>query len=476
MNDTTLSRGARSLLDLSDRSEPGGRARTVLHDFEAHSGTMQREIGQIWTALPTGAVDQPQVRQAPNSPERSGLWHEIARRSVLARLQALTHGSLCIEEDGGRLRFGSGRPEIALRVLDPAFWPAVAFGGSVGAGEAYMDGLWECDDLVGLTRLLLRNRSILDDMERGLARLSAPLRALVHRLHRNTRAGSRRNIAAHYDLGNDFYRLWLDETMMYSCAVFERPDMSLREASVAKLERICRKLDLKPDDHVLEIGTGWGGFALHAAQSRGCRVTTATISRRQYELARHRVAVAGLSERVEVLLTDYRDLAGQYDKLVSIEMVEAVGADHLTTYFRQCGRLLKPDGAMLLQAITIADQRYAQALGEVDFIQKHIFPGGFLPSVTALTASMTRASDLRTVQLEDIGPHYAETLAHWRRNFLTALEDVRALGFDERFLRMWLFYLSYCEGGFRERDIGTVQMLLAKPKWRGSALITGVLT
>ncbi len=416
------------------------------------------------------------LTQTAPTPARPGPLTALARRSVLARLQALAHGSLSIEESGERMSFGSGRPQVSLRVLDPAFWPAVAFGGTVGAGEAYMDGLWESEDLLELIRLLLRNRPVLDGMERGLARLSAPLRAVAHRMHRNSRAGSRRNIAAHYDLGNDFYRLWLDETLMYSCALFERPGLSLAEAQRAKLERICRKLDLKATDHVVEIGTGWGGFALHAAQTRGCGVTTATLSRAQFALARERIAAAGLADRVQVLLTDYRDLTGQYDKLVSIEMVEAVGAEHLETYFRQCSRLLKPDGAMLLQAITIADQRYARALAEVDFIQKHIFPGGFLPSVTALTAAMTRATDLRTVQLEDIGPHYAETLAHWRRNFLAAQDAVRALGFDQRFIRKWLFYLGYCEGGFCERDLGTVQMLLAKPGWRGSALISGVRT
>ncbi len=413
------------------------------------------------------------LTQTAPAATRPGLLTTVARNLVLARLAGLEQGTLILAEDGQELRFGHGQPELAVQVRKPDFWPAVALGGSVGAGEAYMAGHWECDDLTGLVRLLLRNRAVLDGMEGGLARLSAPLRLIMHRLRRNSRAGSRRNIAAHYDLGNNFYRLWLDETLMYSCAVFERPDMGLREASIAKLERICRKLDLGPSDHVLEIGTGWGGFALHAARTRGCRVTTATISRRQYELAHERVAQAGLSDRVEVLLTDYRDLAGEFDKLVSIEMVEAVGADHLATYFRQCARLLKPDGVMLLQAITIADQRYEQALREVDFIQKHIFPGGFLPSVTALTAAMTRASDLRCVQLEDIGPHYAETLAHWRRNFLAALDGVRRLGFDARFIRMWLFYLAYCEGGFRERDIGCVQMLLAKPGWRGSAVLCG---
>ena len=396
---------------------------------------------------------------------KAGFLANLARRVVLARLAGMHTGRLVIKENEKAWRFGVSGPESRVEVLDPNFWGQVAFGGSVGAGEAYMDGMWRCDDLVGLMGLLLCNRAVLDGMEGGLVRLSAPLRVLLHRLNRNTRAGSRRNIAAHYDLGNDFYRLWLDETMMYSCAVFEHPDMSLVQSSTAKLERICRKLDLGPDDHVLEIGTGWGGFALHAARCHGCRVTTATISRQQYDLAQRRIAAAGLESRVNVLLTDYRDLEGQYDKLVSIEMVEAVGAEHLGTYFRQCSRLLKPDGAMLLQAITIADQRYEQALGQVDFIQKHIFPGGFLPSVTALANAMTRASDLRAVYLEDIGPHYAETLARWRANFFRQIDAVRALGFDERFIRMWDFYLAYCEGGFRERDIGTVQMLLAKPGW-----------
>jgi cyclopropane-fatty-acyl-phospholipid synthase len=382
-------------------------------------------------------------------------------------LAGLEHGRLTIREAGTSRTFGRGAPDIHLTIHDPRAWQAFAFGGSVGAGESYMAGQWTCDDLVGLVRLLLRNRSVLDRLDSGLTRLVMPLRRLGHWLNRNSRAGSRRNIAAHYDLGNDFYRLWLDPTMMYSCALYERADMSLHEASVAKLDRVCRALDLKPDDHVLEIGTGWGGFALHAAGRYGCRVTSVTLSCEQRELATQRIQEAGLADRVEVSLCDYRDLEGQYDKLVSIEMIEAVGAANLGTYFGQCGRLLKPDGVMFLQAITIADQRYEQALREVDFIQKHIFPGGFLPSVQALAHAMTRASDLRIVQLDDIGPHYATTLAAWRERFLARLDEVRALGFDERFIRMWLFYLGYCEGGFRERDLGTVQMLLARPQWRG---------
>ncbi|NCA87726.1 MAG: class I SAM-dependent methyltransferase [Gammaproteobacteria bacterium] len=388
--------------------------------------------------------------------------------SASAGAVAVGSGRLLVREGDRHWCFGQGEPLVEVEVRDPAFWPAMAFGGTVGAGEAFMDGHWECEDLTGLVQLLLRNRPALMDMEEGLARLSAPLRALLHRARDNHRRGSRRNIAAHYDLGNDFYRLWLDETLMYSSALFTRPDMSLAEASTAKLELICRKLDLRPGDQVLEIGTGWGGFALYAASRYGCRVTSLTLSREQAELARQRAAAAGLADRVEVQLRDYRDQRGQYDKLVSIEMIEAVGARHLETYFRQCGRLLKPTGAMLLQAITIADQRYQAALKEVDFIQKHIFPGGFLPSVTAMASAMTRACDLKIVHLEDIGPHYAETLARWRDNFVRRLDAVRALGFDERFIRMWRFYLSYCEGGFRERDLGTVQMLLAKPGWRGA--------
>jgi len=395
-------------------------------------------------------------------------WHYVIARHLVQRLFAgLAHGRLTISEEGFSNTYGSGAPDIHLAIHDPRAWQAFAFGGSIGAGESYMAGQWSCDDLVGLVRLLLRNRPIIDRLDSGLTGLGMPLRRIRHWFNRNSRAGSRRNIAAHYDLGNDFYRLWLDPTMMYSCALYERADMNLHEASVAKLEHICSTLDLRRDDHVLEIGTGWGGFALHAASCHGCRVTTVTLSQEQHDLATERIREAGLDDRVEVRLCDYRDLDGQYDKLVSIEMIEAVGAANLGTYFRQCGRLLKPDGTMFLQAITIADQRYEQALHEVDFIQKHIFPGGFLPCVQALSTAMSRASDLRIVQLDDIGPHYANTLAAWRECFLARLDEVRALGFDDRFIRMWLFYLCYCEGGFRERDLGTVRMVLARPAWRG---------
>jgi cyclopropane-fatty-acyl-phospholipid synthase len=288
------------------------------------------------------------------------------------------------------------------------------------------------------------------------------MRRLLHAAARNTRDGSRRNIAAHYDVGNDFFALWLDESMMYSSAVFERPDMTLHEASVAKLDRICRKLALQPGDHVLEIGTGWGGFALHAARQYGCRVTTTTISREQHDWAREAIDRAGLGDRITLLADDYRDLGGTYDKLVSIEMIEAVGHQYFDAFFRCCSERLKPGGTMLLQAITIADQQYEAARDSVDFIKRHIFPGCCIPSIAALSQSIARASQLRIVGLEDIGPHYATTLAHWRANLLARGDRVRALGYPEHFLRMWEFYFSYCEGGFAEGQLGDAQLLLTR--------------
>ena len=394
----------------------------------------------------------------------------VARRALRQRLAGLRHGTITLVDGDAVECFGNLTPRCALaaivRVHDPRFYGEVAFGGSIGAGEAYMQGYWSADDLTVLTRILLANRDVLDGMEGGTARLTVPLQKALHWAARNTRAGSTRNIAAHYDLGNDFFRLFLDPTMMYSSAVFERPDMTLEEASTAKLDRICRRLALGPDDHVLEIGTGWGGFALHAARHYGCRVTSTTISREQYRLAHERVAAAGLSNRITLLQEDYRDLTGRYDKLVSIEMIEAVGHQYYDAYFRACSSLLKPDGMMLLQAITIADQRYEAARRSVDFIQRHIFPGSCIPSVAVIADALARVTDLKIVHLDDIGPHYATTLARWRENLLANVDQVRALGYSDAFIRMWEFYFCYCEGGFAERAIGDVQMLLTKPRAR----------
>ncbi len=388
----------------------------------------------------------------------------LARHLVHARLASLEQGRLRLHENGERHAFVGGNegPEASLTVLDPAFYNELAFGGSIGAGESYLLGHWRSDDLTALMRLMLRNRRALDAMETGFNGIATPLRRLAHWLHRNTRAGSRRNISAHYDLGNELFGLFLDETLMYSCAYFERPDMTLGEASTAKLDRICRLLALGPADHVLEIGTGWGGFALHAAGRYGCRVTTTTISPQQHELASARIRAAGLADRVTPLQDDYRDLRGEYDKLVSIEMIEAVGHQYLEDYFRCCTQRLRPGGRMLLQSITIADRHYARARDEVDFIKRYIFPGAFIPSVTAIAQAITAGSDMRIVHLDDIGPHYATTLARWRANFVANLGAVRALGYPETFIRMWEYYFCYCEAGFAERLLGDVQLVLAR--------------
>ena len=393
------------------------------------------------------------------------------RAQLLKQLGQLRECEVVLEDAEGSVRLGTaveGRETLRcrMRVSDPAFYRMAAAQGSVGAGESYMDGHWSCDDLVALIRILVINRDLLDAMEGGLARFGGWALRAWHALQRNTRSGSRRNIAAHYDLGNDLFKLFLCENLMYSSAVFADPSESLELASTRKLDRICRKLDLQPGEHVVEIGTGWGGFAIHAARHYGVRVTTTTLSKEQRELALSRIEQAGLSGQIEVLLSDYRDLQGRYDKLVSIEMIEAIGHQYLDTYFAKVRSLLKDDGMALIQAITIEDHRYAQALRAVDFIKRFIFPGSFIPSVQAMQGAIARSSDLKLYNLEDIGPSYALTLRHWRQRFMDRLPEVRTLGYPERFIRMWEFYLCYCEGGFIERSIGDVQLLLTAPRCR----------
>jgi cyclopropane-fatty-acyl-phospholipid synthase len=390
------------------------------------------------------------------------------RRKMHASLAALEGCELTVAE--GRATQVFGRPlageeplRTTITVRDADMYRAMALNGSVGAAEAYMDGAWECSDLTALVRIFVRNRDLLDRMEGGMARLGGALLRAWHARRRNSRSGSKRNIAEHYDLGNELFKLFLDESMMYSSAIFRDAGESLEVAQLRKLDRICRKLALAPSDHLVEIGTGWGGMALHAARHYGCRVTTTTISKEQHALAVERIAAAGLSDRVTVLLEDYRDLTGRYDKLVSIEMIEAIGHQFLDTYFAKVSSLLAPHGLGLIQAITLEDHRYERALRNVDFIQRFIFPGSFIPSVAAMTGAMARATDLKLFHLEDIGPSYAITLRQWRERFDAKLEQVRALGYPERFIRMWHFYLAYCEGGFLERSIGDVQLLLAKP-------------
>jgi len=409
---------------------------------------------------------------APSTTPAYGALDRLLRSQLLARLDALEHGVLVVRDALGEHRFGSAAPDalstVHLWIDDPAFYRVVAAQGSVGAGEAYIAGQWRCDDLVGLVRLLVRNRALLDGMETGLARLGGWALRSWHALRRNTREGSRRNIAAHYDLGNDFFALFLSPDLMYSSAMFASPDDDLDTASYRKLDAVCRKLALAPGDRVIEIGTGWGGFALHAARHYGAHVTTTTISREQHALASQRVTEAGLQDRVTLLLQDYRDLQGEYDKLVSIEMVEAIGAQYLDTFFGTLGALLRPGGQALLQAITIEDHRYVQARDSVDYIKRFVFPGSFIPSLSAMYAAKARASDLQVVHQEDFGLSYAYTLRAWRRRFMTRLHDVRAQGFDERFIRLWEFYLAYCEGGFLERSIGVSHLLMARPQHPGT--------
>jgi cyclopropane-fatty-acyl-phospholipid synthase len=408
---------------------------------------------------------------------KPGGLNGIARRLVLRQLERLQHGRLVLVEDGQERSFGQANCDramvVRISVLDPRFFSELALGGSIGAGEAWMQGLWQCDDLVMLVRLLLRNREVLDSFEGGMARLTAPLQKLFAWVNRNTRTGARRNIAAHYDLGNDFFSLWLDRTMMYSSAIFTREDMTLEQAQLARLDIICQKLQLSESDHVIEIGTGWGGFAIYAAKNYGCRVTTTTISQEQYDLARQRIIDEGLHHQVKVLLEDFRDLDGQYDKLVSIEMIEAIGSSLYEPFFRKCGNLLKPGGLMLLQAITIADQRYAESQKSIDFIQRYIFPGSCLPSSLVMTSTAAESTQLRLLDLEDIGLNYARTLHIWRDNFFECLDQVRAQGYPESFIRMWEYYLCYCEGAFLERAISDVHMVYSGPEYTQTWARTG---
>jgi cyclopropane-fatty-acyl-phospholipid synthase len=396
-----------------------------------------------------------------------------ARRAVCARLAGLRGGTLTLVDAEGRQRFGPADAPLraTVHVEDPRFYSRLLRRGSLGGAESYMDGEWRSDDLAAVVRILALDRGMQGALGGPGAWLLRPARALSRWLHRNSRGGSRRNIAAHYDLGDGFFELFLDPTLTYSSGIFEREDATLEQASVAKLERVCRKLRLSPGDHVLEIGTGWGSFALHAASRHGCRVTTTTISQRQHEAARRRVAEAGLEGRVEVLLEDYRDLRGRYDKLVSIEMIEAVGHENLGRFFRVCSERLRSDGAMLLQAITIPDRDFEEHTRSVDFIKRYIFPGGELVSLGAVQAAAAGAGDLRLTHLEDFTPHYAETLRRWRQRMFANLPRMRALGLSDRFLRMWEFYLCYCEGGFEERQIGVVQALFEKPGARRAPLL-----
>ena len=394
----------------------------------------------------------------------SGITTNIAKKIFLKTLAGLQVGYLEVVCPEYTYCFGQSHDPLraVIAVHDEQFFPRALLAGDVGIGEAYMDGDWSTPDLVAVVRLAVRNLDQLDGSNRLLTSFRRLADLLEHRRRRNTLAGSRRNIACHYDLGNDFYGLFLDRSLTYSCAYYETADDTLEQAQMRKFDRICRKLQLEPQDHVLEIGTGWGGFAAYAAETYGCRVTTTTISQQQHDYASEVFSRSRAVERIQLLFEDYRNLHGQFDKIVSIEMFEAVGYEHYDDYFAACDRLLKPDGSMLLQSITILEAKFQLYRKQSDWIKKHIFPGAELASVIEIQRSLARTTRMQLFHMEDIGKHYALTLREWRRRFLEHHSEVRQLGFDDRFVRMWDYYLAYCEGGFRERYISDVQLVLSK--------------
>ncbi|WP_028116907.1 SAM-dependent methyltransferase [Ferrimonas senticii] len=388
----------------------------------------------------------------------------LYRRISFGILSQLQHGQLQVIEGQQRWQLGQGQPQVSITIHHHRAWRKLLLGGSIGMAEAYRDGLWDTEELTEVIALFSRNLGLLDKLERRFSWLSAPINKFNHWRNRNSKANSRKNIAAHYDLSNDFYKLFLDQSMLYSSALFSEAE-TLEQAQFDKLERLCQQLQLRRGDHLLEIGTGWGALALHAASHYGCHVTTTTISDAQYQEATARVAAAGLTDQITLLKQDYRDLHGQYDKIVSVEMIEAVGEAYLDSYFEQLQALLKPGGLLAIQAITIADQRYDHYRSNVDFIQTYIFPGGFLPSLEVLSRKFKQRTSMVVRNVEDIGLDYGHTLGHWRARFEAQLSRVRDYGFDEAFIRLWRFYFCYCQAGFETRRISAVQLTAEKDRY-----------
>jgi cyclopropane-fatty-acyl-phospholipid synthase len=398
------------------------------------------------------------------------ILHRLARALVFNQLNKIKIGHIVIIEGNNKFSFGKkDKLNVTVTVHDPRFYGALAFGGSIGVSEAFMQKFWSTSDLTKLIRIMAINQNTMDQLEGLFNIFLKPILKCLHYLNQNSVKGSEINISKHYDLGNDFFSLFLDSTMMYSSAVFKNPHDSLYKGSIHKLEIICQGLELTSQDHIIEIGSGWGGFAIYAAQQYGCKVTTTTISKEQYKYVKQKIKDLKLSHKITILFSDYRHLKGQYDKLVSIEMLEAVGYQYYDTYFKVCSNLLKPQGLAVIQTITITDQRYEKAKRSVDFIQRYIFPGSCIPSITALQNSMTQSSDLKIYSIHDIGTHYARTLALWRKEFFKNLLDIKGLGFDDAFIRMWHFYFSYCEGGFQEKVISDIHLKLVKPGYRSNA-------
>ncbi len=397
---------------------------------------------------------------------RASLPERLAKALFVKFLSKIEHGQLVVHDGREVMTFGrKSRLSARITVQDRRFYGKVVLGGSVGAGEAYIDHLWDTSDLVMVVRIIARNVDLLNNFEKRYGWVFQPYHLLMHRRNRNSKKGSRRNISSHYDLGNDLYRSFLDSRMMYSSAIYPDQSSDLEQASAHKLDLICRRLDLQPDDQVIEIGSGWGGFAIHAAANYGCRVTTTTISEAQYQEARARIQAAGLADRINLVKKDYRELTGSYDKLVSIEMIEAVGHHFLPGYFATCGRLLKENGRMLIQAITINDQSYNRYVRSVDFIQRHVFPGGSLVSNRIMLDLIAQHTDMVVRGLHDFGSDYARTIGAWQEEFNHSWESLETRGYDDRFRRLWNFYLAYCRGGFLERTISVVHLVADKPKY-----------
>ena len=411
--------------------------------------------------------------------KNSLILDKVARKIILGYFKEIKEGQITVKENSDHMVFGEVTPKFPVKatieVQNSRMYMDIAAKGLNGSADAFIKGWWTCDNLTNLVRIFTRNRDTANKFESGIANLAIWALKLSHSCRRNNLKESLRNIHAHYDLGNEFFSTFLDDTRMYSCAIFTKPESSLHEASITKIDRICKKLNLSPTDHLLEIGTGWGGFALYAAKNYGCRITSTTISQEQFIFSENLIKKNGLQDQVTILKKDFRELEGQFDKLVSIEMIEAIGHRLYKTFFQKCGQLLKPEGLLAIQAITITDNLFHESKDFIDFIKQYIFPGSCIPSISAL-CSAASSSDIKLFHLEDITPHYARTLKEWRTNFLQNKSRVKNLGFTNSFIRLWLFYLCYCEGGFIERQIGNVQMVFTKPLCRRDPILPALET
>ena len=386
------------------------------------------------------------------------------RKAFIKKFKKIKTGFIKINDKEGNFSFGNPRDDLQteVHILSQDFYVMLGSGGVIGVAEAYMAGSWKSSNLRTLLQIVLQNKKVLSEIDTGLAKIIRPINIMIHHRKKNTILGSKKNILAHYDVGNEFYKLWLDRTMTYSCAIFENSSSSLENASIEKLDRLCRKLDIKKKDNILEIGTGWGSFAMHAAKNYGCSITTTTISDAQYSYVEELISTHRLGSKITLIKEDYRNLKGKYDKIISIEMIEAVGYEFIPLFFSKVSSLLKPDGLVALQGITYNDQQFDIYKNSVDFIKKYIFPGSCLISIAQIANVIKYNTDLAIIDMEDITLHYAETLKRWRENFLSSTEEIKQLGFSKHFIKMWEFYFAFCEAGFLERNIGDVQLIFAK--------------